>query len=55
MTPDSSRGDECFVGISFAEDELKARADDPLSFIPKFGYVIFYIGYPVMWVSKIQS
>lgn len=55
LKPDNSRGIECFVDASFAGDWLKDRADDPLSVVSRTGYVIFYMGCPVVWVSKMQS
>lgn len=55
MTPDPSKGIECFVDASFAGDWLKERADDPLTVLSRTGYVIFYKNCPVIWVSKMQT
>ena len=55
MKPDKDRGIECFVDASFAGDWMKERASDSLSVLSRTGYVIFYRGCPVTWVSKMQT
>ena len=55
MKPDESKGIECFVDASFAGDWIKERSDDPLTVLSRTGYVIFYMGCPVIWISKMQT
>ena len=55
MKPDHSKGIECFVDASFAGDWIKERGEDPMTVYSRTGYVIFYMGCPITWISKMQS
>ncbi len=50
-----SRGIECYVDAGFAGDYSQANRTEPSSVLLRTGYVIFYHGCPVVWVSKKQS
>jgi hypothetical protein len=54
MNPDTSRGIECFVDASFAGDWERSRSDDPTTVMSRTGFVILYMGCPMVWVSKMQ-
>ena len=55
LTPNPSRGLECFVDADFAGGYTKETADDPVSVFRRTGYYIIYFGCPVIWISKLQS
>ena len=55
LKPDSSRGIECHVDASFAGDWDKSLSHIPSSVFSRTGYVILYMGCPIIWVSKLQT
>ena len=55
LTPDESRGLECFVDADFAGGYAKETSEDPVSVFSRTGYCIIYYGCPVIWISKLQS
>jgi hypothetical protein len=46
---------DCYVDASFANEYEGTRSDDPSSVLSRTGYVIFYRGCPIIWVSKMQT
>jgi hypothetical protein len=55
LRPDQSKGVQCYVDADFAGGYSKETSDDPVSVFSRTGYVIFYFGCPLIWVSKMQS
>ena len=55
MTPDQSKGFECYVDADFAGTFNKLNASDPMSCLSRTGYVISYANCPILWSSKMQS
>jgi hypothetical protein len=55
LKPDKERGIQCFVDEDFARGYNKTTSDDPVSVFSRTGYVIFYSGCLVPWVSKLHS
>lgn len=55
LSPDESKGIQCYVDADFAGGYTRATADDPVSVFSRTGYVIMYYNCPVLWVSKLQS
>jgi hypothetical protein len=55
LKPDKEKGIQCFVVADFNEGYSKTTSDDLVSVFSRTGYVIFYFGCPVLWVSKLQS
>jgi hypothetical protein len=55
ITPDVSKGVQCFVDADFAGGYSTSTSEDPVSVFSRTGYVIFYFNCPVIWVSKLQS
>eukprot|EP00957_Ditylum_brightwellii_P159255 12121229-Ditylum_brightwellii.AAC.1 len=53
--PDPSLGIQCYVDADFARSWAKADADNPESVMSQTGFVIMYVGYPVLWQSKMQT
>ena len=53
--PDKSQGIKCFVDADFAGGFTKNTANDPVSVFSQTGYVIYYFGCPIIWISKMQS
>ena len=52
---DKTKGIECFVDADFAGSWQIEDSQDPISAMSRTGYVIYFAGYPVLWVSKLQS
>ena len=46
---------KCYVDAGFAGGYCNETKDDPISVYSRTGYVITYLGCPVLWVSKLQS
>ena len=51
MTPDASKGVECYVDASFVGDYCEQRSDDKSTLYSRTGYVIFFwavlsLGFP---------
>ena len=55
MTPDSSKGLECYVDADFAGTWTPEQAMDPRACLSRTGFVIFYANCPITWSSKLQS
>ena len=53
--PDPSKGLECYVDADFAGGWSHADSEDAENVMSRTGYVIFYAGCPVYWVSKLQT
>ena len=55
LSPDMSRGIECFVDADFAGNRRPEDAEDRTSLLSRTGFVIFFWGCPITWVSKLQT
>lgn len=55
MTPNKEKGIQCFVDADFAGGFSSETSEDPVSVFSRTGYVIYYYGCPLIWVSKLQS
>ena len=55
ITPDRSKGLECYVDASFCEGWNPDVIDDPTNCYSRTGYVIRLFGCPIIWVSKLQT
>ena len=55
LKPDSSKGIQCYVDADFAGGYTQATCSEPISVFSRTGFVIFYYGCPIVWVSKLQS
>ena len=55
LRPNPDDGIKCYVDADFAGGYCESTKDDPISVYSRTGYVIFYFGCPVLWVSKMQS
>jgi hypothetical protein len=55
LKPEKDKGIECYVDADFAGNWQKERADDISSVLSRTGYAIFYMGCPILWVSKLQT
>ncbi len=55
LKPDPDEGIKCFVDADFAGGYYNETKDEAISVYSRTGYVIFYYGCPVLWVSKLQS
>jgi hypothetical protein len=55
LNPDQSKGIQCYVDADFAGGYSSETSDDPVSVFSQTGYVIYYYGCPVTWVSKLQA
>jgi hypothetical protein len=55
LKPDKTAGIKCYVDADFAGGYSPATSDEPVSVFSRTGYVIFYMGCPICWVSKMQS
>ena len=55
MKPDRSKGIEIFVDADFAGNWNKSEADDIDTARSRHGYVIKYMGCPVVWKSQLQQ
>eukprot|EP00956_Cyclotella_meneghiniana_P012777 scaffold18171_cov42-Cyclotella_meneghiniana.AAC.8 len=53
--PDPKKGLECYVYADFAGGWSQTDSDDEETVMSRTGYVIFYAGCPVYWVSKLQT
>lgn len=53
--PNQSAGIQCYVDADFAGGYSTETSDEPVSVFSRTGYVIFYMGCPICWVSKLQS
>ena len=55
LTPDLSKGFECFVDADFAGAYKSTQSHDPSSCLSRTGYVILYASCPIIWSSKMQT
>ena len=55
LRPNPKDGIKCYVDADFAGGYCDETKNDPVSVYSRTGYVIFYFGCPVLWVSKLQS
>ena len=55
LKPDPDDGIKCYVDADFAGSYCDQTRDEPMSVFSRTGYVLFYFGCPVLWVSKMQS
>ena len=55
LKPNPSEGVTCYVDADFAGGYCNETKDDPIAVYSRTGYVIFYLGCPVLWVSKLQA
>ena len=46
---------ECYVDASFVGDYCEQRSDDKSTLYSRTGYVIYFMGCPITWVSKMQT
>ena len=53
--PDLSRGIECFVDADFSGNWNAVDSEDPQNVLSRTGYIIYYGGCPIHWVSKLQT
>lgn len=56
LSPNPTEGVKCFVDADFAGGYCNKTRDELISvYGSRTGYIIFYLGYPVLWVSKLQA
>ena len=55
LQPDRNKNVECYVGADFAGNWNKAEAEDAVNMLSRTGYVIQFMGCPILWVSKLQT
>lgn len=55
MTPNKDKGIQCYVDADFAGGFSSETSEDPVSVFSRTGYVIYYYGCPLIWVSKLRS
>lgn len=56
MRPDKSRSVECFADADFCGLWDKDRAEhDPITAKSRSGYVVMFMGCPILWASKMQT
>jgi hypothetical protein len=53
--PDHTRGLECFVDAYFSGNWTAVDSNDPENVLSRTGYIIYYAGCPIHWVSKLQT
>ena len=55
ISPEKTKGIECFVDASFASGWRPDHAHDASNVLSRTGYLIYYAGCPIHWSSKMQS
>ena len=55
LQPDRNKNVECYVDADFAGNWNKAEAEDAVNMLSRTGYVIQFMGCPILWVSKLQT
>ena len=55
LKPNPSEGVKCYVDADFAGGYSSETCQDSVAVFSRTGYVIFYYGCPIVWVSKLQS
>lgn len=53
--PDKSKGIECYVDADFAGNWNSLDAENAANMLSRTGYVIFFMGCPLVWKSKLQT
>ena len=53
--PDLSKGLECYVGADFAGGWSKEDAGDPDNVLSRTGFIIMYVGCPLIWASRMHT
>ncbi len=53
--PDTTKGLECYVHADFAGGWSQANSDNAKNVLSRTGYIITYAGYPIHWVSCLQT
>jgi len=55
LTPNPSKGFECYVDADWAGNWHDDYANDDASVLSRTGYIITYAGCPIIWSSKMQT
>ena len=55
LKPDRSKNVECYVDADFAGNWTKEEAENSTNMLCRTGYVIWFMGCPIIWVSKLQT
>ena len=55
LKPGRSKNVKCFVDADFAGNWSQEKAENSTNMLSRSGYVIQFMGCPIMWVSKLQS
>lgn len=55
LRPNTEDGIVCYVNADFAGGYANETKHEQISVYSRSGYVIFYFGCPLLWVSKLQS
>ena len=55
FTPDPTQSLHCFVDADFAGLWNVGDSQDPISVMSRTGFVLFYGGCPLLWLSKLQT
>ena len=53
--PDKKLGLQCYVYADFAGGWSQVDADNPENLMSRTGYVIMFVGCPILWSSKLQT
>ena len=53
--PDFSKGIQCFVDADFVECWTPEESCNPENVLSNTGYIIFYVGCPLIWCFKLQT
>ena len=51
---DESKGIECYVDADLYGNYHKDHSDDPTTLLSRTRFIIFYMNYPIVWVSKLD-
>ena len=55
LNPDGTKNIECFIDADFAGNWNKDEAESSTNMLSRTGYVIRFMGCPIIWVSKLQT
>ena len=55
FSPDISKGIECYVDADFSGNWNAIDSEDSENVLSRTGFIIFYAGCPIHWVSKLQT
>ena len=53
--PDLTKGIECYVDADFSGNWTAVESEDPENVLSRTGFIIYYGGCPIQWVSKLQT